>query len=69
MTSLFFKLGSLMPVSMNQALWPFTLDSGVQYRENVGKNGWKNREIWSILSLSLSLSLPPPLPPLSFDTK
>jgi len=45
MTSLFFKLGSLIPVSMNQALWPFTLDSGEQYQENAGKNAWENREL------------------------
>ena len=51
-----------MPVSMNQALWLFTLDSGEQYQENAGKNGWENREIWRVLSQfppppSISLSL------------
>jgi len=40
---------------VNQALWPFTLDSGEQYQEKVGKNGWENRKIWSVFFL------PPPL--------
>ena len=56
MNSLFLKQGPLMPVSMNQDLWP--LDSHEQYRENVGKNGWENIDIWSILSPPLHT--PPP---------
>jgi hypothetical protein len=37
----------------------FTLDSGEQYTENVGKNGWKNRETYRVLSLSPSPHLTP----------
>lgn len=56
MISLFFKLGSLIPVSMNHALWPFTLDSGEQYQENIQRNGWGKYRF-------------PPPPQFSFGTK